>query len=137
MNHIWEHYSLPIDYFHLYHTPKHYKVQETIAVTTILSDLISQSDGQPSNRCTFTSTSHTASNPIAVLPILRQFYLHLLLIPALYLLPQPGSGKIFDCLQAGFFSGSLPTMELNNFQTFLIHSRFRNANLVEISLKSN
>ena len=48
----------------------------------------------------------------------------------------PGSGKIFGCLQAGFFSGFLPTIELNNFQTFFIHSRLRITNLFEISLKS-
>ena len=51
--------------------------------------------------------------------------------------PKPGSGKISGCLTAGLLSGFLPTIELNNFQTFLIDSRFKIMNLFEISLKSN
>ena len=38
---------------------------------------------------------------------------------------RPGSDKMFGCLQAGFFSGFLPTIKLYNFQKFLSYSKLR------------
>ena len=58
----------------------------------------------------------------------RNYSIH----PSIHSSISPGSGKIFGCLQAEFFSGFLPTMKQGNFPANSICFKYRNKNILAI-----